>query len=136
MKKVANYICFKKRHNKESRLYKIEQIANYNLMNNYDYELYVDTVKSSTDIDSRTEFKRLKEDIKRNNVNRVIISSFSNLSRNPHEISKFMKLLKKHNCELESIKEGIINVDEFDQLILAIDQKLKEEKVRWTMRKK
>ena len=42
----------------------------------------------------------------------------------------FMKLLKKHNCELESIKEGIINVDEFDQLILAIDQKLKEEKVR------
>ena len=69
---IGNYTSFKKKTNISSRNYKMEQIANYNLMNNYDYKIYMDTVKNNADTESRKELEKLKQDIEKGIVDKVV----------------------------------------------------------------
>lgn len=130
MAKVGNYISFKKKTNKSSRNYKIEQIANYNLMNNYDYKLYVDIVKNNMDTNSRVELEKLKQDIESGIIDKVVVISLSNINRNHFILLDFMKFLKDNACELESIKEGRLYLDDYDRIILKQNEILEEENVR------
>lgn len=130
MAKVGNYISFKKKTNKSSRNYKMEQIANYNLMNNYDYKIYMDTIKNNVDTESRKELEKLKQDIKSGLINKVVVSSLSNISKNSVILLDFMRFLKEYDCELESIKEGKLCLDDYDRIILKEETKLEEVNVK------
>lgn len=130
MAKVGNYISFKKKTNKSSRNYKMGQIANYNLMNNYDYKLYVDIVKNNMDTNSRVELEKLKQDIESDIIDKVVVISLSNINRNHFILLDFMKFLKDNGCELESIKEGKLYLDNYDRIILKQNEILEEENVR------
>lgn len=127
---IGNYVSFKKKTNISSRNHKMEQIANYNLMNNYDYKLYMDTIKNNVDIESRKELEKLKQDIKSGLINKVVVSSLSNISKNSVILLDFMRFLKEYDCELESIKEGKLCLDDYDRIILKEETKLEEVNVK------
>ena len=127
---IGTYTSFKKKTNISSRNHKMEQIANYHLMNNYDYKLYVDTVKKNVNTESRTELKKLKEDIESGIIDKVIVNSISDISRNYNFTVEFMKFLKEHDCELECIKEGKLCLDDYDRIIFNEPKKLEEGNVR------
>lgn len=127
---IGNYVSFKKKTNISSRNHKMEQIANYNLMNNYDYKIYMDTIKNNVDTESRKELEKLKQDIKSGLINKVVVSSLSNISKNSVILLDFMRFLKEYDCELESIKEGKLCLDDSDRIILKEETKLEEVNVK------
>lgn len=127
---IGTYTSFKKKTNISSRNHKMEQIANYNLMNNYDYKIYMDTIKNNVDTESRKELEKLKQDIKSGLINKVVVSSLSNISKNSVILLDFMRFLKEYDCELESIKEGKLCLDDYDRIILKEETKLEEVNVK------
>lgn len=127
---IGTYTSFKKKTNILSRNHKMEQIANYNLMNNYDYKIYMDTIKNNVDTESRKELEKLKQDIKSGLINKVVVSSLSNISKNSVILLDFMRFLKEYDCELESIKEGKLCLDDYDRIILKEETKLEEVNVK------
>lgn len=101
MEKVAVYASFKKQGS-ESIDYTLKQLADYCLMQNYDYTIYFDKIKSRLDVD-RKELNSLMEDIEQNKYSKVIIKDIRHLSRDTIFNVNFVQLLEDHNCELESI---------------------------------
>lgn len=101
MEKVAVYASFKNQNSKSIQPF-LKLMADYCLMKNYDYTIYLDKVKSRLDVD-RKELNSLIEDIKQNMYSKVIIRDIRHLSRDTIFNIKFLQLLEDNNCELESI---------------------------------
>ena len=80
MEKVAVYASFKDQSRKSIDFF-LNRVADWCLMNNYDYALYFDKVKNRLDLD-RKELNDLKEDIENGEYSKVIIKDITQLSRN------------------------------------------------------
>ena len=75
MRKLAVYESWK-----DYRNFTKEEIKRiYNIDEDFDY--YCDYIKSRTSLENRPNLNRLKEDIKKNKVSKVIIRSMNHLSR-------------------------------------------------------
>lgn len=72
MEKVAVYASFKDQ-SKNSRSFVLKQLAEWCLLKNYDYTLYIDKVKNRIDVTNRKELKDLKDDIEQNIYSKVIV---------------------------------------------------------------
>lgn len=101
MEKVAIYASFKEQ-NRKSIDYCLEQLAEWCLMNNYDYKIYFDKVKSRLDLD-RKELNNLKEDIKNKKIKKVIIKDLRHLYRNTIFNVEFLNFLEENDCQIESV---------------------------------
>lgn len=99
MEKVAIYACFKNR-NQLSIDFFLEQISNWCLMKNYDYDIYFDKVENRLNLD-RKELNKLKEKIKNKKYSKVVIKDITQLSRDTYCNMEFLDFLDDNNCEIE-----------------------------------
>lgn len=102
MEKVAVYASFKDQ-SKNSRSFVLKQLAEWCLLKNYDYTLYIDKVKNRIDVTNRKELKDLKDDIEQNIYSKVIVKDMSQLSRDTAFNLEFVNFLEENNCKIESI---------------------------------
>ncbi len=121
MTRVAIYKTFRKKSNKSSRIYAINQMLKYTNERNYKYTIYIDIVNGLNELKLREMLKKLKKDIIDNKFNKVIIDSLSNLSKNRAFTLEFLQFLKENNCTLESIREGKIFYDTYINYLKETD---------------
>ena len=101
MEKVAVYASFKNQNSKSIEC-SLKKIANYCLMKNYDYTIYLDKVKNRSDL-NRKELNDLKEDIKNKEYSKVVIKDITQLSKNTFSNIEFIQFLKDNDCQIESM---------------------------------
>ena len=122
MEKVAVYASFKDQSRKSIDFF-LNRVADWCLMNNYDYTLYFDKVKNRLDLD-RNELNKLKHDIQNGKYKKLIIKDMTNVSRNTTFNIEFLQFLDDNDCKVESM-DGI-DLDLFKNIF----NKNKEEKER------
>lgn len=102
MEKVAVYYT-QKISDEKSNNYYLDIINNWCKNNNYDYDLFVDKVKSRKMINNRIELERLKKDISNKVYKKIIITDLTNISRDMNFNLDFISFVEKNNCKMFSI---------------------------------
>ena len=97
MEKIGIYVCIK------NNLKPLLNVQTYCEKNNIDeYEIFIDKVKSKTDIKNRPAMEHLKSKIKKAEINHLIIDDISNLSREMSFNMNFISYLEKNKCKVSS----------------------------------
>lgn len=97
MEKTGIYVCIK------NNLKPLLNVQAYCEKNNIDeYEIFIDKVKSKTDIKNRPAMEHLKSKIKKAEINHLIIDDISNLSREMSFNMDFISYLEKNKCKVSS----------------------------------
>lgn len=102
MEKVAVYASFKKQSRK-SIDFSLRKIADWCLVNNYDYTIYFDKVQERTNLKNRKELENLKEHIRQKRYSKVIVKNITQLSTNTDENIDFINFLLSNDCKIESM---------------------------------
>ena len=92
MEKVAVYASFKKQSRKSIDFF-LRKIADWCLVNNYDYTIYFDKVQERTNLKNRKELENLKEHIRQKRYSKVIVKNITQLSTNTDENIDFINFL-------------------------------------------
>jgi len=97
MEKTGIYVCIK------NNLKPLINVQTYCEKNNIDeYEIFIDKVKSKTDVKNRPAMTHLKEKIKKGEINNLIIDDISNLSRDITFNMKFLSYVENNECKVSS----------------------------------
>ena len=102
MEKVAVYASFKKQSRKSIDFF-LRQIADWCLVNNYDYTIYFDKVQERTNLKNRKELENLKEHIRQKRYSKVVVKNITQLSTNTDENIDFINFLLSNDCKIESM---------------------------------
>lgn len=102
MEKVAVYASFKKQSRKSIDFF-LRKIADWCLVNNYDYTIYFDKVQERTNLKNRKELENLKEHIRQKRYSKVIVKNITQLSTNTYENIDFINFLLSNDCKIESM---------------------------------
>lgn len=102
MEKVAVYASFKKQSRKSIDFF-LRKIADWCLVNNYDYTIYFDKVQERTNLKNRKELENLKEHIRQKRYSKVIVKNITQLSTNTDENIDFINFLLSNDCKIESM---------------------------------
>ena len=102
MEKVAVYASFKKQSRKSIDFF-LRKIADWCLVNNYDYTIYFDKVQERTNLKNRKELENLKEHIRQKRYSKVVVKNITQLSTNTYENIDFINFLLSNDCKIESM---------------------------------
>ena len=102
MEKVAVYASFKKQSRKSIDFF-LRKIADWCLVNNYDYTIYFDKVQERTNLKNRKELENLKEHIRQKRYSKVVVKNITQLSTNTDENIDFINFLLNNDCKIESM---------------------------------
>ncbi len=102
MEKVAVYASFKKQSRKSIDFF-LRKIADWCLVNNYDYTIYFDKVQERTNLKNRKELENLKEHIRQKRYSKVVVKNITQLSTNTDENIDFINFLLSNDCKIESM---------------------------------
>ena len=102
MEKVAVYASFKKQSRK-SIDFVLRKIADWCLVNNYDYTIYFDKVQERTNLKNRKELENLKEHIRQKRYSKVVVKNITQLSTTTDENIDFINFLLNNDCKIESM---------------------------------
>ena len=118
MSKVAIYVCIK-----NDSIPIVNTIDYCREKGIEDYEVFVDNVKSSHDINYRPALENLKLKILNKDINKLIINDIANISRDTIYNANFIDFVYSNNCTMTDIHE--MDYGFYDGLYKIIKQEMK-----------
>lgn len=123
MRKLAVYESWK-----DNRKFTKNQIKKmYDIDVEFDY--YCDYVKNRISTENRTQLNILKDDIKNNKIEKVIIRSQNHISRDMAYAFDFMEFASNNNCEVVDIS-GFNHTNFYKFHKEIIEQTIGEKKIK------
>lgn len=86
----------------------IEKLKAYSLIKEWDiYDIYADEGISGKNLTERPAINRLIDDIKKGNVNNVLVFKVDRLTRSTRDLMELVEIFDKHKCSFNSLTESI-----------------------------
>jgi site-specific DNA recombinase len=85
-----------------------DKLKAYALLKEWDiFDIYADEGISGKNITDRPAINRLLDDIKKGNVNNVLVFKVDRLTRNTKNLLELVELFNQHNCAFNSLTEDM-----------------------------
>lgn len=91
--------------NQEERLRQMVQIKNADRNFGEIADVFIDSAKSGKDT-NRPELQRMLKAIRQGDINLVMITELSRISRSMRDFSEIWELMQAHNCKIMSLREN------------------------------